>query len=78
MAQMGNQLDNLQSLTVINNNNTIRLPDFGISYIPPKKEPLTLSDYINYTICSNIFAKYVGKYSDDTYLDFNSGNFSGN
>ena len=47
MAQMGNQLDNLQSLTVINNNNTIRLPDFGISYIPPKKEPIVTNNINN-------------------------------
>ena len=47
MAQMGNQLDNFQSLTVINNNNTIRLPDFGISYIPPKKEPIVTNNINN-------------------------------
>ena len=44
---MGNQLDNLQSLTVINNNNTIRLPDFEISYIPPKKEPIVTNNINN-------------------------------
>ena len=47
MAQMGNQLDNLQSLTVINSNNIIRLPNFGISYIPPKKEPIVTNNTNN-------------------------------
>ena len=35
MAQIGNNLQNINSLSFINSNNSIPLPQFGVNYVPP-------------------------------------------